>query len=225
MWISIPSLRTSLVFLSVCLSCVAAFTLAMLGASYFVKSSRAVHLRTTEGFDFSFASDEKLSWVGPKVGDRINLARLKTQEGVSLASMTRNNMVMVVLVDPNCGACKAATDEMHDIRNRIAASGIRYYAASVTTLQPSAQFVEYTMSLGIRSPAFLWQRQDETPPESLFTMVLPSHLLLDANGLIVRKWPGTDQSANVREKMANQIVKETVAEVTLRGAKNAFLEK
>jgi hypothetical protein len=44
-------------------------------------------------------------------------------------------------------------------------------------------------------------------------MVLPSHLLLDANGLIVRKWPGTDQSAKVREKMANQIVADTVEEL------------
>jgi hypothetical protein len=47
-------------------------------------------------------------------------------------------------------------------------------------------------------------------------MVLPSHLLLDANGLIVKKWPGTNYSASVREKMANQIVTETIAEVTRR---------
>jgi protein-disulfide isomerase len=120
MWISIPSLRTSLVFLAVLMACVVAFILAMLGAAYFAKPSRAVHLRTTEGYDFGFASDEKLPWVGPKVGDRINLTRLKTQEGVTLASMTGNKMVMVVLVDPTCGACKAATDEMHNVQNRIA---------------------------------------------------------------------------------------------------------
>jgi hypothetical protein len=207
------------------MSCVLVFILAMLGTSYFAKSSRAVHVRTTEGYDFSFASDEKLSWVGPKVGDRINLARLKTQEGVTLAGLTGNGMIMVVLVDPTCGACKAATDEMHDVRNRIARSGIKYYPASVTTHQSAGQFVEYTRSLGIRAPALLWQRQEEAPPEALFTMVLPSHLLLDANGLIVRKWPGTDQSANVRERMANQIVTETAAEVTLRLRKDASLEK
>jgi peroxiredoxin len=213
MWISIPSLRTSLVFLAVLMACVVAFILAMLGAAYFAKPSRAVHLRTTEGYDFGFASDEKLPWVGPKVGDRINLTRLKTQEGVTLASMTGNKMVMVVLLDSPWGACKAATDEMHDVQNRIAPSGIEYYPMSVTTLKSSAQFVEYTRSLGIRAPALLWQRRDEVPPESLFTMVLPSHPLLDANGLIVRKWPGTDQSAKVREKMANQIVADTVEEL------------
>jgi hypothetical protein len=210
-------MRTPLVLLSVCLSCVAVFTLAMLGASYFARSSRAVHVRTTEGFDFGFASDEKLSWVGPRAGYRIDLARLKTQDGATLASMTGNKMVMLVLVDPNCGACKAATDEMHDVRNRIARSGIKYYPASVTTLQSPSEFSDYTRSLGIRAPALLWQRLDGAPAESLFTMVLPSHLLLDPNGVIVRKWPGTDQSANVREKMANQIVVDTIAEVRLRG--------
>jgi hypothetical protein len=197
-------------------ACVAAFALALGATSYLTESFREIDAKTTEGFDFSFASDEKLDWVGPKVGERISLARLKTQDGDTLASVARNNLVMVVMVDPDCGACKAASDEMRDVRNRIAEAGIKYYPASVTARQSPSQFLEYTMSLGIREPALLWQTQEEAPPISLFTMVLPSHLLLDSRGVIVRKWPGTDKSPSVRRRMANQIVADTVEELKLR---------
>lgn len=197
-------------------ACVAAFAFAMGAASYLTGGFREIDANTTEGFDFSFARDEKLDWVGPKVGERISLARLKTQDGDTLASMTGSNLVMVVMVDPDCGACRVAADEMRDVRNRIARAGINYYPASVTARQSPSQFVEYTKSLRIREPALLWQIQEEAPPESLFTMVLPSHLLLDSTGVIVRKWPGTDHSQAIRRRMANQIVADTVEELKLR---------
>lgn len=202
--------------LTLILACVVTFALALLATSYLTKTSSEIDSGTTQGFDFSFASDEKLDWVGPKVGDRINLSRLKTEDGETLAGLVENNLVMVVLVDPACGACKAASDEMRDVRNRIARTGISYYPASITARHSPSEFLEYTQSLGIHGAALLWQDQDEAAPASLVEMVLPSHVLLDSTGVIVRKWPGTDKSPHVRRKMANQIVADTVEELKLR---------
>lgn len=202
--------------LALILASAVTFALALLASSYLTKTSSEVDVGTRQGFDFGFAADEKLDWVGPKVGDRINLSRLSTQDGETLADLAGNNLVMLVLVDPECGACKAASDEMRDVQNRIARAGIGYYPASVTARQSPSEFLEYTQSLGIRGPALLWQEQDESPPASLFGMVLPSHLLLDNSGVIVRKWPGTDKSPQVRRRMANQIVADTVEELKLR---------
>lgn len=140
----------------------------------------------------------------------------------TLAGLAGNNLVMVVLVDPECGACKAASDEMRDVRNRIALAGIKYYPASVTARQSPSQFLEYTQSLGIGGPAFLWQEQDEAASASLFGMVLPSHLLLDNSGVIVRKWPGTDQSPQIRRRMANQIVADSIEELKRRTRAEEF---
>lgn len=197
-------------------ACVAVFSVAMVATSYLARTFREVDSSSVARFDFSFASDEALDWVGPKVGQRIHLGRLKTQEGKTLASLAGNNLVMVVLVDEKCGACTASSDQMRYVQSRIGRAGVDYYAASVTTLESPSQLYEYTQSLGIRSPPLLWQSQEEKPPTSLFAMVLPSHLLLDNSGVIVRKWPGTDKSKAVRRRMANQIVTDTLEEAKFR---------
>ena len=202
--------------LTLILACVLTFALALLASSYITKTSRKIDVGTAQEFDFGSAADEKLDWVGPKVGELINLSRLKTEDGETLADLAGNNLVMVVLVDPECGACKAASDEMRDVRNRIARTGIGYYPVSITARQSPSEFLEYTDSLGIHEPALLWQNQDEAAPASLFRMVLPSHLLFDNTGVILRKWPGTDKSPHVRRRMANQIVADTVEELKRR---------
>lgn len=67
--------------LTLILACVVTFALALLTSSYLTKTSREIDVGTTQGFDFGFAADEKLDWVGPKVGDRINLSRLNSRDG------------------------------------------------------------------------------------------------------------------------------------------------
>lgn len=47
-------------------------------------------------------------------------------------------------------------------------------------------------------------------------MVIPSHILIDPTGIIVRKWPGTDRNKKVRFRMANQIAADTLEELKHR---------
>jgi len=86
---------------------------------------------------------------------------------------------------------------------------VPYVLVSATTKRPAEEFFDYAGSLGVDAPAFMWSSK-EPPPESLFTMVVPSHILVRRDGTILRTWPGTTKSQRVRFQMVNQIVADTL---------------
>jgi len=174
-----------------------------------------------EGFDFTANSRNKAS-AGPDAGSRIDLTRLKMRDGLSLAGVTHKGLIMLVTVDSQCGACKVASDEMRDIRTRIESYDIEYhpvsFSTSVAAPEEALNFFTYADSLGLNAPACLWTAGNEPPPEKLFLMVLPSHILVNTDGVILRKWPGTDSSSRIRRRMANQIVADTLNELRQRAS-------
>jgi hypothetical protein len=207
-------------------ACAVAFGVGILGASFLARSDNHDYTNPIEGFDFKSSSDAKSPSRGPENGKRINLTRLRNRNGEALTNLVNTRLIMLVTVDPECGACRVAADEMRDIQRRLKPLGIKYYAISVTapitSSRSPADFFSYTDSLGLNAPGFLWANNEEKPDEALFTMVLPSHLLLDSTGAILHKWPGTDQSPQVRRSMANQIVADTLDELKLGARATQF---
>ncbi|MEK6282054.1 MAG: hypothetical protein AABN95_16995 [Acidobacteriota bacterium] len=96
---------------------------------------------------------------------------------------------------------------MNTIRDRLAGAGINYYFVSFTFSKDRSKFFKYTDSLGINAPAFLAPTKSQI--ESLSMMVVPSHILVDRNGIILQKWPGTDSNKEVRDRMADQVLIDT----------------
>lgn len=54
-------------------------------------------------------------------------------------------------------------------------------------------------------------------PSSLSQMVVPSHLLLSKDGIVVNKWPGTHQDPVVRQQMVNQITTDVIEHLRTSG--------
>jgi len=178
------------------------------------QTSRKPLVKTNDGYDFNYGGDgSNESWAGPKVGERIELQRLKDRHGVPLRSTAGKPLLMIVLIDPECGACKAALDQLQGVHDRIKQEGIPYYLVSVTSSVPVDDFFTYANSLDLNSPVYLWGRNEPQPPPALYSMVLPSHLLLSSDGTIVRKWPGTSVSDFDRARMVNQIVSDALREL------------
>lgn len=174
------------------------------------QSSSEEPARVKEGFDFSFSYDQTDPSVGPKVGEKIDITNLKAHDGKRLSSIEAPRMMMLATVDPSCVACKiAAADQLRDVQSRIAEFDVPFYLVSFTTSKPRDEFFSYTDSLDIAVPAFLWDKNEKKPPDALYTMVLPSHILVDRNGVVILKWAGTDNRKLVRARMANQIVSDT----------------
>ena len=134
-----------------------------------------------------------------------------------IAAMEKNltgddQVSMLALVEPSCYMCKLAVDEMQDVHDRVTKHGVKYYLVSFLTTAPASDFFNYTDSLGIDAPAFLWEMTEGKPPAKLLSMVTRSHLLVDRSGVILRTWPGANSDEATRERMANQIVSETLDE-------------
>lgn len=162
-----------------------------------------------------FDYDPNETWIGPGVGERIEIGRLKDASGKRLEDVV-DDMSMLVLVDPACAAGKAVSEELTLVRESVNKFGIKTYFVCVTSLTSATNLSEYTESLAPQVPAYAWSDREVLPPEKLYLMVVPSHILIDKAGVIIRKWPGTSRDESVRRSMAEQITADTLAEVTSR---------
>lgn len=190
--------------------CAATFALTAAGVHFAAKpSSRPSDaFRKIGGYDFG--RHMNLEWSGPNAGERLDLGRFSGPGGEKIADAVGGDILMLATIDPDCPASRAASDELRDVSALLSRAGVPYVLVSVTTTKPPDEFYKFASSLGVNAPAFMWSSEDGPPPSSLFTMTVPSHLLVRRDGTILRTWPGTDQSRHVRFRMVNQIVADTL---------------
>lgn len=182
--------------------------MAALAVAIVLTTRRAPSIQQTIGFDFG--QHTNLDWSGPKIGERLDLRCLAGRAGERLPDAVSGEFFMLATIDPDCAASWEARDQMRDVRNHIAPAGVPYLLVSATTSRPPEDFFKYAESLAADAPAFMWASKGASPPESLATMVVPSHILVSRDGTIIRTWPGTSQSKRVRFQMVNQIVADTI---------------
>jgi hypothetical protein len=185
----------------------ATFSLGVFSSKIFLRRNENVLL--TEGFNFQALRSSENAWRGPDVGFKIDLTRLKTQDGRTLASSVGQRPIMISTVHPDCGLCRTANDEMIQLRDELKKREINYYISYFAWKPPQLDFFKYSDSLNIGVPAYLWNAEDGPPPESVFTMTVPSHMLLNSDGTVIRVWPGSYNDKHVRQRMALQILADT----------------
>jgi hypothetical protein len=181
------------------------------------QTSRQDQPATVATREFNHPEDADKPWVGPAIGERIDLVHLRDERGISLSEVISDGLSMLVLVDPGCWAPKAASDQLRIVYDGVSTVGLRYYVISVTSSVPSSDFIAYARSIiSSGSSVFLWEKGVTVTSQKLYSMVLPSHVLIDNHGVIIRKWPGTSVSEEVRYRMANEIIADTITELASR---------
>lgn len=141
------------------------------------------------------------------MGDVIPIESLKNKDGKTISQIYAGKLILLGIVDPECGACKLAKDQITWIQEDAQANDINYVLTSFTSTGSKEKFLEFTDSFRFPANTFQWSSPDQ-PPTSLRNFVVLSHLLIDSNGKILRKFPGTSQDYYVRRRMAKQITKE-----------------
>ncbi|HBB88134.1 MAG TPA: hypothetical protein DC047_11000 [Blastocatellia bacterium] len=164
----------------------------------------------TEGFDFNPLRSAENEWRGPEIGENIDLTRLKKKDGTTLASVVGKRPVALVLVNPTCSMCKTASDEMRYLHQKLESMDINYYVVSFAPPPQNVDFFKYSDSLGVGAPSFLWDATGGAPPSSAFRMTVPSHLLTNSDGVVICAWPGSNENKAIRDRMAQQIVADTL---------------
>lgn len=199
------SLTTSMKLLTGVIVLIATSWFLSIGVTW---SRKAAHQKI-EGFDYRPLFEQHPLETGPPIGQQIDISRLKSRDGRSLLEVSENRPVMLVVVDPDCGLCGVAADQMRWVRDGISGVQLPYYMVSFTAQLHSADFFNYAKSFDLRTESFLWSN-DLPPPSSFSSMVVPSHLLLGPGGVLINKWPGSHGDLSVRHRMANQIIADTL---------------
>jgi hypothetical protein len=182
----------------------------------YIFANRKSFLNSTPEAGRVFDYDPNETWIGPAVGERIDIARLKDAAGTRLSDAV-DGLSMLVLVDAECAAGKAVSEQLTTIQTSVNKIGVEYYFVCVTSLTSATKFSQYTQSLSPQARSYVWADTETSPPQKLYTMVVPSHILIDTNGAIIRKWPGTSRDEDIRRIMSDQITADTLAELTARG--------
>ena len=171
-----------------------------------------------EGFDFTLLRKPDNEWRGPEVGAKIDLNRLKMQDGRTLASVMGTRPAVLVAVNSACALCKTAGDQMRYVREKLAGRDIDYYMVTFASPKPNEDFFLYADSLSVGVSSFQWDAEAGQPDPSIVLMTSPSHLLVHNDGTVICVWPGSYYDKDVRDRMAKQIVADTLVATATRAA-------
>ena len=199
---------------SIAIQCLVVFGLSVIVTSFVLRPKGKVSL-TGEGYDFNSRRVKEFS--GPTIGETLNVEAMQTEDGRSLIDVAaESSFYMIAVVDPQCGACKAAQSQMSGIREGLKSSGIPYFFVMLTDENNKAQYFAYVKSLGQGAKGFVWRTDGiPSPPSSLVEMVVPTHLLLNRDGMVLDKWPGTHQDPVMRQRMVNQVLSDSINTIAI----------
>lgn len=178
----------------------------------FVIASVAYGIRYMHSFvtDYFFMNYDFSTYKrGPQVGDVIPIEKLRNNDGKSITQFYDGELILLGIVDPECGASKIAKDQIYWIYNDMKSNNINYAFTSFTFVETKEKFSEFTDSFKFKANSFNWTGSDY-PPDALRKFVVPSHLLIDSKGKILGKFPGTSNDIKIREKIAKQITREVL---------------
>ena len=108
--------------------------------------------------------------------------------------------------------CLVSTDLFERVRSEAKSNQIYFFIVSIAPEDRKEQFFDYAETLP-KSDGIYW-RQTETDElsDSLQKMVVPSHLLINEQGIILRHFPGSSSEKTIRDRMASQIITEMLEE-------------
>ena len=124
------------------------------------------------------------------VGETIDIRSFQARSGRTLfEAMKEHPLAMLVVVDPNCGACTEVKDSLRVLRERVEKTRIAYYVVLVPDGSDAEKYFSYADSLKLDVESFVWTNA-KAKPGSLASLTKPSHVHITNEGLIVEKFSG-----------------------------------
>ena len=87
-----------------------------------------------------------------------------------------------------CGPCRDEMPELQELHDTYADRGFRVVAVSIDSRSDRDQILAFMEEFGLSFP--VWHDPTWAIQDAYFLLGLPGSFLIDAEGKIVRKWPG-----------------------------------
>ena len=104
-----------------------------------------------------------------------------------------------------------SADQMEYLQQSIQSKDCYYAVVSFSQKLSNHDLTEYLEKRNIFADSFIWTDGADQILPSINKMVLPTHILVDRSGNVLKTFPGTDKEKSGRERMVNQILKEISA--------------
>lgn len=154
----------------------------------------------------SFESDK--DWAGPKIGEIISLSGFKNESGHSLTDSRADGYILLSLLDEECKMSQSSTDLVKEVSSFSSNKNIHFSVISYARKTKKPSFSSLVNNFGSEQ-VFIWD--DSVPRQvGLEKMVIPSHILIEASGLVVAKFPGGSHEEETRQKMSKQIIDDVL---------------
>jgi hypothetical protein len=67
---------------------------------------------------------------------------------------------------------------------------------------------DYAAKLGVNAASLVWAEDSSSLPPSLNMIAYPSHILIDADGTVLKTFPGTSLERSLRTRLVNEIISD-----------------
>lgn len=170
------------------------------------------NMRTTKRFNYSrFLNNEALTWTGPKKGERINLKNFFSANRQQLP-VSENRLIVLGFVSSKCWMCAESSDLLEYVKTNSLKNGVDYHLVSLGTNETPEEFFNYTDKLNLSIDSYVWNENKDSINSSLQNMVVPSHILVNSDGKVLRGFPGSGKEKEQRDQMGNQTMDEILGE-------------
>lgn len=156
-----------------------------------------------DGYNFHKLQSNDKDFSEYKVGDKIDLNKMQMTNGVPLLSVTQENLLLFVVIAPDCPFCRISEDIVNKSRKETKQIGIGYYSICFVPISSKSELKKFSQTMGFED-SFLWQ-DESRPPQNLVSIPTPAHFLTDRNGTILQVWFSSSRDEKIRERMSNQI--------------------
>ena len=105
----------------------------------------------TEGYDFRQKRLLNPASVEPKTGTQIDFSDLQTSRREKLSTLMSGDLLLVAVLDPDCGACQLSKDMLENLRSQTGVMGIKYLPIVLNYPTKDAEVQKYAEGLGFET--------------------------------------------------------------------------
>jgi peroxiredoxin len=155
-----------------------------------------------------FIDNKQLTWNGPELGEKVNLSKLKDINGEFFINNLKNEKALIVSIHPDCGMCHTATDHIQKVLDE---ASINSYDVALVSFDPTVsieRIINYKETVGLPYRSYAYRGSESEILPSLSKMVTPSFILVNPDGIILKKYPGSSADARIRRAMIKEILSD-----------------
>lgn len=150
------------------------------------------------------------NWLGPKIGEKLDLSKLKDKNGNYLENNRNNNLLMLLVVAPDCIVCNTTTSQMREIENQTKQISVDFAVVSFNPSTQISDLMKFNETAHLASTFYSFDGKD---PD--LKLQFPAYILVNTDNTILRVFAGSNPDEQTQNEMSKQIIKDTLEEKNL----------